>query len=46
LSNANLQSANISGADLSGADLSGADLSDVIYDQDTILKCVNHDICA
>ena len=45
LSNANLQSADLSGADLSGADLSGANLSDVIYDQNTILKCVNHDIC-
>jgi uncharacterized protein YjbI with pentapeptide repeats len=46
LSNANLQGANISGANLSGANLSGANLSDVIYDQYTILKCINHDICA
>jgi uncharacterized protein YjbI with pentapeptide repeats len=45
LSNANLQDADISGADLSGADLSDANLSGVIYDQYTILKCVNHDIC-
>jgi uncharacterized protein YjbI with pentapeptide repeats len=45
LSNANLSGANLSDADLSGADLSGADLSDIIYDQYTILKCVNHDIC-
>jgi len=45
LSNANLQGADLSGADLSGADLSGANLSDVAYDQNTILKCVNHDIC-
>jgi uncharacterized protein YjbI with pentapeptide repeats len=45
LSNANLQGADLSGADLSGADLSGADLSGAIYDQNTILKCVNHDIC-
>jgi len=45
LSNANLQGVDLSGADLSGADLSGANLSDVIYDQNTILKCVNHDIC-
>ncbi|SVE54355.1 uncharacterized protein METZ01_LOCUS507209, partial [marine metagenome] len=45
LSNANLQGADISGVDLSGTNLSGADLSDVIYDQNTILKCVNHDIC-
>ena len=34
-----------SGLDLSGTDLSGANLSNVIYDQNTILKCVNHDIC-
>ena len=46
LSNANLQGADLSGADLSGADLSGANLSDVIYDQNTILKCINHDICS
>jgi uncharacterized protein YjbI with pentapeptide repeats len=46
LSNANLSGANLSGANLSDADLSGANLSDVIYDQNTILKCVNHDICA
>jgi uncharacterized protein YjbI with pentapeptide repeats len=45
LSNANLQGVDLSGADLSGADLSGADLSGAIYDQNTILKCVNHDIC-
>jgi uncharacterized protein YjbI with pentapeptide repeats len=45
LSNAILQGVDLSGADLSGADLSGADLSDVIYDQNTILKCINHDIC-
>ena len=45
LSNANLQRVDLSGADLSGANLSGANLSDVIYDQNTILKCVNHDIC-
>jgi len=50
LSNANLQGADLSGTDLSGANLSGANLSganlsDVIYDQNTILKCVNHDIC-
>ena len=45
LSNANLQGADLSGANLSGADLSGADLSGVIYDQNSILKCVNHDIC-
>ena len=45
LSNANLQGVDLSGANLSGADLSGANLSDIIYDQYTILKCVNHDIC-
>jgi len=45
LSNANLQGVDLSGANLSGADLSGANLSDIIYDQNTILKCVNHDIC-
>ncbi len=45
LSNADLQGVDLSGADLSGTDLSGANLSDVIYDQNTILKCVNHDIC-
>ena len=45
LSNANLQGVDLSGADLSGTDLSGANLSDIIYDQNTILKCVNHDIC-
>ena len=45
LNNANLSNANLQGADLSGADLSGADLSDAIYDQNSILKCVNHDIC-
>ncbi len=45
LSNANLQGVDLSGTDLSGTDLSGANLSDVIYDQNTILKCVNHDIC-
>jgi uncharacterized protein YjbI with pentapeptide repeats len=45
LSNANLQGVDLSGTDLSGTDLSGANLSGVIYDQYTILKCVNHDIC-
>ena len=45
LNNADLSNANIQDADLSGADLSGADLSGVIYNQNTILKCLNHDIC-
>ena len=40
-----LNNANLSNANLQGADLSGANLSNVIYDQNTILKCVNHDIC-
>ena len=46
LSNANLQGADLSGASLSGANLSGAKLSGLIYDQYTILNCLNHDICA
>ena len=45
LSGADLSGVDLSGADLSGADLSGANLSDVIYDQNTILKCVGHPIC-
>ena len=45
LSGADLSGVDLSGADLSGADLSGANLSDVIYDQYTILKCVEHPIC-
>ena len=45
LSGADLSGVDLSGADLSGADLSGANLSDVIYDQYTILKCVDHPIC-
>ena len=45
LNNADLSNANLQWVDLSGTDLSGANLSDVIYDQNTILKCVNHDIC-
>ena len=40
-----LNNANLSNANLQRVDLSGANLSDVIYDQNTILKCVNHDIC-
>ena len=45
LQNANLSGANLQNANLSGANLQNANLSDVIYDQYTILKCVNHDIC-
>jgi len=44
--NAGLRFVGFNSANLTNADLSGADLSDVIYDQNTILKCVNHDICA
>ena len=39
-SNADLSNANLSGANLSGANLSGA-----IWDESTILKCLNHPIC-
>ena len=45
LSNADLSGADLTGADLTGADLTGADLTGIIYDQNTILKCLNHDIC-
>ena len=45
LSGANLSGANLYGAELDNTNLSGADLSGAIYDQNTILKCVNHDIC-
>ena len=45
LTGAIMSGADLSGADLSGANLSGADLSGVIYNQNTILKCINHTIC-
>ncbi len=42
---ASLVNADLSGADLSNANLSGANLSDAIWDENTILKCINHPIC-
>ena len=42
---ADLINADLSGADLSNANLSGANLSDAIWDENTILKCLNHPIC-
>ena len=45
LSGADLRNAFLSGADLSNADLSGANLSDAIWNENTILKCINHPIC-
>jgi len=45
LSGADLSKAFLSGADLSNANLEGANLSNAIWDENTILKCINHPIC-
>jgi uncharacterized protein YjbI with pentapeptide repeats len=45
LSGADLRNAFFSGADLSNANLEGANLSNAIWDENTILKCINHPIC-
>jgi uncharacterized protein YjbI with pentapeptide repeats len=45
LSGADLRKAFLGGADLSNANLSGANLSNAIWDENTILKCINHPIC-
>ena len=45
LANADLSGADLRGTDLTGANLSGANLSGAVYDENTILKCLNHDVC-
>ena len=45
MSYANLTGANLTGANLTGANLTGANLTDVSINEETILKCKNHQIC-
>ena len=50
LTNANLTASdltnvNLTAADLTNANLWGADLTDIIIDENTNLKCINHPIC-
>ena len=40
-----LTNANLTAADLTNANLLGADLTDIIIDENTNLKCINHPIC-